>query len=112
MASKIGAVAESIETGNGTLSRLIKDDSLYRDLAGLSGTIRSMLTEFKDASAKVSRAAGNTVEITEGLKHNFLLKGYFEKRGYWDAEDFEQRIERQLDSLRAIEKSIQGKLKR
>jgi phospholipid/cholesterol/gamma-HCH transport system substrate-binding protein len=111
LASKLRGIAENIESGKGTLSRLINDDSLYRELAGLSGTVRSMLVEFKDASAKVSRAAGNTVEITEGLKHNFLVKDYFEKRGYWDAEDFEKRIDKQLDSLRIIEKSIQAKLK-
>ena len=110
LASKMRGIAENIETGKGTLSRLINDDSLYRELAGLSATVRSMLVEFQDASTKVSRAAGNAVEITEGLKHNFLVKDYFEKRGYWDAEDFEQRINRQLDSLKAIERSIQAKL--
>lgn len=112
LASKVRGIAENIESGKGTLSRLINDDSLYRELAGLSTTVREMLTEFKDASAKVSRAAGNAVEVTEGLKHNFLVKDYFEKRGYWDAEDFEQRINRQLDSLRAIERTIQARLKK
>jgi phospholipid/cholesterol/gamma-HCH transport system substrate-binding protein len=110
LASRVRGIAQNIESGKGTLSKLINDDSLYRELAGLSGTVRSMLVEFKDASAKISRAAGNAVEVTEGLKHNFLIKDYFEKRGYWDAEDFEKRIERQLDSLRSIEKSIQAKL--
>ncbi len=112
LASRIRGIAQNIESGKGTLSKLINDDSLYNELASISGSVRTMLLEFKDASAKIAKAAGNTVEITEGLKHNFLVKDYFEKRGYWDAEDFERRINRQLDSLKAIEKSIQAKLQR
>lgn len=112
LASRIRGIAQNIESGNGTLSKLINDDSLYRELASVSGSVRAMLLEFKDASAKISKAAGNSVEITEALKHNFLVKDYFEKRGYWDAEDFERRINRQLDSLKAIEKSIQAKLQK
>lgn len=112
MASKISGIAENIVHGKGSIAKLINDDSLYRDIASLSGMLRSLITEFKDASAKVSRSAGNAVEITEALKHNFLVKDYFEQRGYWDAEDFEKRIEQQLDSLRRLEKTIQERAKR
>ena len=38
----------------------------------------------------------------EGFKHNFLVKGYFEDRGYWDAPEYEMTIDKKIDSLNKL----------
>ncbi len=104
-------MAASINNGKGTVGKLLNNSELYDQLVGLSVAINASAVELKDAMAKVSTAAGNTAEFTEGLKHNFLVKGYFEDRGYWDAASFEKSIANRVDSLQKMELRIDKKLK-
>jgi phospholipid/cholesterol/gamma-HCH transport system substrate-binding protein len=55
-----------INQGKGTLGALVNDRSVYQ---------------------QVNQAAGNLRDDTEALKHNFLLRGFFNKRGYEDQTD-------------------------
>lgn len=41
-------------------------------------------------SQPVTEAASNLQENTEALKHNFLLRGFFNKRGYEDPEELKR----------------------
>ena len=60
----------------------ITSDIAKPDQAGMSAgaNIRSSLIN-------VNAATGNLVDVTEAAKHNFLLRGFFNKRGYYSLAD-------------------------
>jgi phospholipid/cholesterol/gamma-HCH transport system substrate-binding protein len=41
-------------------------------------------TNIREALANVNTTTGNLAEETEALKHNFLLRGFFRRRGYYN----------------------------
>ena len=49
----------------------------------------------EEAKTSASRLSENM----EALKHNWLFKSYFEERGYWDKEDFENQIDEKITEL-------------
>jgi phospholipid/cholesterol/gamma-HCH transport system substrate-binding protein len=74
------SISSKIDSGQGTVGELVNDKELYSHLeqttAGLNATVtqaQAGVTDFK--------------ENMEALKHNFLLSGYFKKRGYEDTAD-------------------------
>ncbi|MDP4220882.1 MAG: hypothetical protein Q8896_10625, partial [Bacteroidota bacterium] len=109
--SEFKQLAKSINSGKGSVGKLLNDTDLYVKLVGMTGSINSTIAELHDAMMKISAASGNAVEVTEAFKHNFLVKGYFEDRGYWDAAAFEKNIQTRIDSLQQIESRINLKLK-
>jgi len=79
----LNSVSAKIDSGQGSVGALINDKELYNDLErstkSLSGTMvqaQAGVTDFR--------------ENMEALKHNFLLSGYFKKRGYEDASDLSE----------------------
>ena len=44
-------------------------------------------------------AASRMAENMEALKHNWLFKGYFENRGYWDKAEYQDEINKSLKDL-------------
>jgi methyl-accepting chemotaxis protein len=110
--SEVKKLVEQLNSGNGTISKLMKDDGIYREIEATSHSLNEMILGLKDASNKLSKAAGNGLELTEAFKHNFLIRDYFEQRGYWDAADFERTVETKLDSLRMLEKQLEALKKR
>ena len=109
--SEFKQLANSINSGKGSVGKLLNDNELYDKLIGMTGSINSTIAELHDAMVKISTASGNAAEVTEAFKHNFLVKGYFEDRGYWDASNFEKNIQTRIDSLQKIEARIDQKLK-
>jgi phospholipid/cholesterol/gamma-HCH transport system substrate-binding protein len=79
-AAHLSSIAAKIDSGKGSVGGLINDKSLYTNLqkttAGLQDTV-------SHADAGVSDFKDNM----DALKHNFLLSGYYKKRGYKDASD-------------------------
>jgi phospholipid/cholesterol/gamma-HCH transport system substrate-binding protein len=65
-AGNLKAISGKINQGSGTVGALINDKSVYQH---------------------VNQAATEMQEDMEALKHNFLLRGFFRKRGYEDAEE-------------------------
>lgn len=63
---KLKAITSKIDQGNGTLGALVNDKTIYQQAT--AGT-----TAFRDNM--------------EALKHNFLLRGFFNRRGYEDADE-------------------------
>jgi phospholipid/cholesterol/gamma-HCH transport system substrate-binding protein len=63
------SVSSKINEGKGTLGGLINDRSVYQH---------------------VNEAAANLQEDTEALKHNFLTRGFFRKRGYEDESEIKK----------------------
>jgi phospholipid/cholesterol/gamma-HCH transport system substrate-binding protein len=65
-AEHLAEVSGKIDQGKGTMGALINDKSIYQH---------------------VNQSAAELQEDMEALKHNFLLRGFFKKRGYEDASD-------------------------
>jgi phospholipid/cholesterol/gamma-HCH transport system substrate-binding protein len=65
-AENLQAISSKINRGSGTMGALINDRSIY---------------EHATAGAAAFK------EDMEALKHNFLLRGFFKKRGYEDSSD-------------------------
>jgi phospholipid/cholesterol/gamma-HCH transport system substrate-binding protein len=107
---EVQAFVSDVRNSKGTVGKLINDDELYNDIRSTIANVRVSSYDMRDALAKVSLGAGNFSEVTEALKHNFLIKGYFEERGYWDAPQFELTIDRKIDSLNRLHKQLQDKM--
>jgi phospholipid/cholesterol/gamma-HCH transport system substrate-binding protein len=73
-------VSAKIDSGQGTVGALVNDRELYNNL---QQTTASMNKTMVQAQAGVT----DFQENMEALKHNFLLSGYFKKRGYEDESD-------------------------
>ncbi|MFZ1086440.1 MAG: MlaD family protein [Terracidiphilus sp.] len=76
----LNSVTAKIDSGQGTVGALVNDKQLYSHLADSTATLQSTMVQ---AQAGVT----DFQENMEALKHNFLLKGYFKKRGYEDSSD-------------------------
>ena len=68
-AGNLQAISSKVNNGQGSLGGIINDRSIYQN---------------------VNQAATNLKEDTEALKHNFFLRGFFQDRGYQDAEDLKR----------------------
>ena len=103
-----------IEAGEGTIGKLIKDDTLYvrvREVADeaqvamanvrqVSDEARRAIVDFRsedgpaqgmfaDVRVTLGQArdvVANMADVTEAMKHNFLLRGFFNRRGYFDLD--------------------------
>src|SRR5262245_3409517 len=65
------SIAGKINAGQGTLGALINDQSAYRNMNETMEQAKVGATSFQ--------------ENMEALKHNFFLRGFFKKRGYYDS---------------------------
>jgi phospholipid/cholesterol/gamma-HCH transport system substrate-binding protein len=76
----LNSVSAKIDSGQGTVGALVNDKQLYANLAQSTTTLQSTMLQ---AQVGVT----DFQENMEALKHNFLLSGYFKKRGYDDSGD-------------------------
>lgn len=79
-AAHLSSIAAKIDSGKGSVGGLINDKSLYTNLQKTTTGLQDMVNH---ANAGVSDFKDNM----DALKHNFLLSGYYKKRGYKDASD-------------------------
>lgn len=103
-------VTSQIRSGKGSIGKLLNDEGLYTKLIAVTGKVELTMAELTDMIHKLSIAAGNGAEVTEALKHNFLVKSYFEDRGYWNTNEFERDIRIKIDSLNRLQQIIDQKL--
>jgi len=89
----LNSLSAKIDSGQGTVGALINDKELYNNLEDSTSKLKGTMVE---AQAGVT----DFQENMEALKHNFLLSGYFKKRGY---EDSSSLTENQIDKLPAAE---------
>ena len=103
-----------INDGQGTIGKLVNDDSLYRQFRNVTDQAQTVMANLHEVSDEARRAIvdfrskdgpaqglladmrttiGQTREATadladnmEAMKHNFLLRGFFNKRGYYDLD--------------------------
>jgi phospholipid/cholesterol/gamma-HCH transport system substrate-binding protein len=78
----INSISAKIDSGQGTVGALVNDRQLYNNLDQTTTTMQATMLQ---ARAGVT----DFQENMEALKHNFLLRGYFNKRGYEDSADVE-----------------------
>jgi len=76
----LNSVSAKIDSGQGTIGALVNDKQLYDNVEQSTATLQATMVQ---AQAGVT----DFQENMEALKHNFLLSGYFKKRGYEDSGD-------------------------
>jgi phospholipid/cholesterol/gamma-HCH transport system substrate-binding protein len=76
----LNSVSTKIDSGQGTVGALVNDKQLYSDLEQTTATLHATMLQ---AQVGVT----DFQENMEALKHNFLLSGYFKKRGYEDSAE-------------------------
>lgn len=67
----LSEISSKIDQGRGTMGALVNDRSVYNQL--------------NQATAQAKEGAVAFQENMEAMKHNFLLRGFFNKRGYDDS---------------------------
>jgi outer membrane protein OmpA-like peptidoglycan-associated protein len=76
----LNSVSAKIDSGQGTVGALVNDKQLYNNLQQTTVTLH-------DTMHQAQIGVTDFQENMEALKHNFLLSGYFKKRGYADSGD-------------------------
>ncbi len=105
-------IVSSIQEGKGTIGKLINDDTLYQQVTGLTKDAQMTMANVRDVTDEARRAitdfrskdgpaqglfadmrgtllqareaTADLADNMEAMKHNFLLRGFFNKRGYFD----------------------------
>ncbi len=114
VSADISSMTTSVREGQGTLGKLFTDDELYghmkqvvanadsmtTDARAVVAQARETLTGLKGAEGPMVNLAGNLrqtlddarlamsgfAENMDALRHNFLLRGFFNSRGYYNLE--------------------------
>jgi phospholipid/cholesterol/gamma-HCH transport system substrate-binding protein len=107
-------LVQGVRDGEGTLGKLATDDALYRDLRGAVANAGTVVEQVRDSTATLRegtarllarggqfdealvslRGAGTALEealadlaeTTEAFKRNFFVRGFFERRGFFDID--------------------------
>jgi phospholipid/cholesterol/gamma-HCH transport system substrate-binding protein len=107
-------VLQTIREGQGTIGKLINDDTLYRRASEIASEAKSVMENVREVSNEARRAIADfrsqdgpaqglmadmrltlsqareaTADLAdnmEAMKHNFLLRGFFNRRGYFDLD--------------------------
>lgn len=91
----IDTLLHNVSTGKGVLGSLLVEGTVA------DSNFQSMITNLKDVTEESKIAATRLSENMEALKHNWLFKGYFEERGYWDSVEYENEIDEKTKELNA-----------
>jgi phospholipid/cholesterol/gamma-HCH transport system substrate-binding protein len=130
-----GQVMDSVKAGRGTVGQLLTNDALYQRLTALGSETeqtmhnirettdrgRAMLEDFtkpngpgqqmaqtmRDILAQTQKVVSDLAESTEALKHNFLFRGFFRNRGFYDLD----AISRDAYAAGALERNRRSALR-
>jgi phospholipid/cholesterol/gamma-HCH transport system substrate-binding protein len=80
VAANLSSISGKINQGKGTIGALVNDKELYTQLDQTTAGLRDTVTH---AQAGVTAFQENM----EAMKQNFLVRGYFKKRGYESSAD-------------------------
>ena len=115
VAEDLNVIVAGVRQGRGTVGKLVTDDSLYTsvkaisvqaekavanlndaadqaklaiaDLRGDNGPVKGLTGQLQQTLADVSETMADLADDAEALKHNFLFRGFFNKRGFFDLDD-------------------------
>ena len=90
--SNVDTIIVNVNRGRGVLGSLIVSGKY-------DTTVSSILSNIQMTSEDAKISASRLAENMEALKHNWLLKSYFENRGYWDKAEYEDNINSKLQDL-------------
>jgi phospholipid/cholesterol/gamma-HCH transport system substrate-binding protein len=119
----LNTIVAGVREGRGSVGRLLTDDSLYKSVKGIAADAEKAVTSLREASeqakgavadlrsdngpmkgiagslqqtlASAKDAMADLAENTEALKRNFLFRGFFNKRGYFDLDEISVQQYRQ-----------------
>jgi phospholipid/cholesterol/gamma-HCH transport system substrate-binding protein len=103
-----------INSGQGTVGKLVNNDDLYRQLQEVTrqaqdvmgnlhqvsdearraivdfrskdGPAQGLLADMRTTIGQAREATADLADNMEAMKHNFLLRGFFNRRGYFDLD--------------------------
>jgi outer membrane protein OmpA-like peptidoglycan-associated protein len=84
---RIAAITARMDHGEGTVGALLKDRTLYNNLAAATTDIAATSDEARKTVAQARVGATAFTENMQALKQNILFRGYFKDRGYQDASE-------------------------
>jgi phospholipid/cholesterol/gamma-HCH transport system substrate-binding protein len=130
-----GDVVEGVKSGRGTVGQLMTDDALYKRLTGLgseseqtmrnireatdrgrailadftaqNGQGQQMMQTMRDILGQTGEIVSDLADSTEALKRNFLFRGFFRQRGFYDID----AISRDAYAAGALERNNRTALK-
>jgi len=90
------SIAGKINSGQGTIGALVNDRTVFRNLDEMVQEAQAGATSFQ--------------ENMEALKHNFFLRGFFKKRGYYDSSELSKNAVAKLPARAPAKQfSFEGK---
>jgi phospholipid/cholesterol/gamma-HCH transport system substrate-binding protein len=115
IAADFSTILAGVRQGRGTVGRLLNDDSLFAsvkaiaadaektmatvreataearsaiaDLRGDGGPVKGLTGDVQHTLRSARDAMADLAEATEAVKRNFLFRGFFNRRGYFDLDD-------------------------
>jgi phospholipid/cholesterol/gamma-HCH transport system substrate-binding protein len=102
--SRLDTIMTGVQEGKGILGQVLVNGSRYDSIFAV--TMQNINTTSEAARLAASRMAENM----EALKHNWLFKGYFENRGYWDKAEYQDEINKSLKELQDKIKIINDRI--
>jgi phospholipid/cholesterol/gamma-HCH transport system substrate-binding protein len=76
----VKSITSKINSGEGTIGAFVNDRKTFDNINAMTGSLREVVDEAKTGVVSFQ-------ENMEALKHNFLLRGFFRDRGYFDSAD-------------------------
>jgi len=101
---RVDTVLAGVSEGKGLLGSLVSEKG--KEGKTLNQILENLVVVTEDAKTSASRLAENM----EALKHNWLFKSYFEERGYWDKEEFENQLDEKILELNDKIKLLDDKI--
>ncbi len=115
VSTDLTAMVANIRQGRGTMGKLLTDDAIYTsvkaiaadaekamatvreaslearnaiaDLRGENGPVKGFTGDVQQTLQAARDAMTDLADATEALKRNFLFRGFFTRRGYFDLDD-------------------------
>jgi phospholipid/cholesterol/gamma-HCH transport system substrate-binding protein len=78
--ANLDSISAKIDGGKGTAGALVNDKQLYNNLEQTTSAMHETMVQAQTGVTSFQ-------ENMEALKHNFLLHGYFKRRGYEDSAE-------------------------
>lgn len=104
LVARLDTVLVGVSEGRGLLGSLVSDKG--KEGKTLNLILDNLVSVSEDAKTSASRLAENM----EALKHNWLFKSYFEERGYWDKEEYENVLDEKIIELNEKIKILDNKI--
>lgn len=76
----VKSITDKVNNGEGTIGAFVNDRKTFDNINAMTTSLRTVVDEAKSGVVSFQ-------DNMEALKHNFLLRGFFKDRGYFDAGD-------------------------